>query len=712
MKDSLHRPMPDTNAWPAYNLAWNDNTSGPADVSHLLHRPAGRYGFVKVIDGHLAFADGRRFRIWGQHLCNSGPLPPKHLAPVIARRMAKFGINCVRMHAIDLHWPEGILMRDTECSRSLDPEGLERLDWMIACLKEQGIYVDLNLHVARTFSAADGVKQAESVGWGKPEIYFDQQLILLQKEYARELLHHRNPFTNLRYADEPAVALIEITNENSLTERWRNGDLKDGFTGMKSNWGAVHAVYTGDLNRRWNDWLVNKYSGREAMLAAWAGDAKPDEDPVSGTVCRLNPEDFAGANAKRFHDEALFYSDIERAFFQEMRSYLRDELGAPQLILGNSDHNYSWSSLPVVAANTLLDITDSHFYWQHPDNGTVKNTPMADEPDRSVIAHLSRGAVEGYPHICTEINEPCPNDYAAEFIPVVAAYARLQDWDGIFFYEYLTWKGSYSKAESWSEQKQRTWFDMANNPVKMAQTAFGALMFLRGDAQCAHQTVKREMTLSWLLESIRQAGDREHPYWLPYLPGRTALTHRVRIAELNGSRISPSEGEVIVSQNDIISDTGELVWQTSPDNGRVLIDTPRHQVIIGRAGENATSNCIFRLTTQFAALQLASTDDLPVALTGRLLLAVCARVANTGQTWADDSRTKPADWGHAPVRIEPVEGSVILRGLSAARSVTIYPLDGNGQPGDSIRLAETGEGFFFCIKDCIPTPWYLVQVER
>ena len=712
MKDSLHRPMPDTNVWPAYTLNWSDNTPGPADVSHLLHRPAGQYGFVKVIDGHLAFSDGRRFRIWGQHLCNSGPLPPKHLAPVIARRMAKFGINCVRMHAIDLHWPEGILMRDTECGQSFDAEGLERLDWMIACLKEQGIYVDLNLHVARTFSEADGVRHAESVGWGKPEIYFDPQLIMLQKEYARGLLHHRNPFTNLRYVDEPAVALVEITNENSLTERWRNGDLKGGFTGKKTNWGAVHVAYTEDIDKQWNKWLAKKYSSRDTMTAAWEGDAKPDEDPLYGTVRRLCPDDFAGANAKRFADEASFYTGIERSFFDEMRSYLRTELGVRQLILGNSDHNYGWSSLPVVAANTLLDITDSHFYWQHPDNGTVKNTPMVDEPDRSVIAHLSRGAVEGYPHLCTEVNEPFPNDYAAEFIPIVAAYARLQDWDGIFFYEYLTWSGSYSKAESWTDQRQHSWFDMASNPVKMTQTALGALMFLRGDAQCARQTVTRKMTQAWLLESIRQAGDREHPYWLPYLPGRTALAHRVRIAELNGSQIAPAEGGESISQNDIVSDTGELTWRTSPDGGRVLIDTPRHQIIIGRAGESATSNCIFRLTTPFAALQLASTDNRPVALTGQLLLAIGTRVANTGQTWTDDSRTRPVEWGHAPVRIEPVEGAVVLRGLSNARCVTTYPLDGNGQPGIGIRLAETEEGFLFRTEDCMPTPWYLVRVER
>ncbi len=713
MSGSRHLPMPDTNAWPECTLAWDDNLPGPTEVSHLLHRPAGQYGFVKVVDGHLAFGDGRRFRIWGQHLCRSQPLPPRHLAPVTARRLAKFGVNCARLHAIDHHWPDGILMRDTDCSRSLDGEGLERLDWMVACLKEQGIYVDLNLHVARMFSEADGVKHAESVGWGKPEIYFDLRLKTLLKETSRELLLHRNPFTGLRYIDEPAVALIEITNENNLTERWRCGELKGELTGKKTNWGDIHAAYAADLDKLWNDWLVKKYTWREALSEAWPSDLKPDEDPSTGTVRRLRPQDFATASAGRFQDEAAFYSHIEQSFFREMRSFLRDDLGVRQLILGNSDHNYGWSSLPVVAANTVLDMTDSHFYWQHPDNGAVKNTPMVDEPDRSAIAHLSRGAVEGYPHLCTEVNEPFPNDYAAEFIPVVAAYARLQDWDGVFFYDYLSWREPYHTEATWADQRQYYWFDMANNPVKMAQTALGALMFLRGDAQGAHRTVRRELTTSWMWESIRREGDREHPYWLPHVPGRAALTHRVRIADLNGPRITPAEGEVDVPDGTIVSDTGELTWEAVREDGRVLIDTPRQQAIIGRAGKRSTSNLTVCLESSFAAMQVASLDDRPIASSERLLLVVGARVANTDQSWTDDSRTKLAEWGHAPTRIEPVTGTLTLRGLVGLPQVTAYALDGHGQPiGDGVSMAQTAEGFQFSFADVPAAPWYLLQIDR
>ena len=43
-----------------------DSTS--LDLSFLLDAPAGKHGFVRVRDGHLARGDGARLRLWGIHL--------------------------------------------------------------------------------------------------------------------------------------------------------------------------------------------------------------------------------------------------------------------------------------------------------------------------------------------------------------------------------------------------------------------------------------------------------------------------------------------------------------------------------------------------------------------------------------------------------------------------------------------------------------------
>jgi hypothetical protein len=724
-----HLPMPDTNMWPAFPLNWNDNQPGPTDVSFLLEKPAGASGFIKVVDGHLATGDGRRWRMWGQHFVRGQAVAPSHLAPVIARRLAKFGINCIRLHAMDFHWPDGILRRGTDSSRSLDPEGLARLDWMVACLKEQGIYVDLNLQVARSFSAADGVKVGDTVGWGKPMLYFDEWMISLQKEYARQLLQHCNPFTGTRYVDEPAVALIEITNENWLSLCWQQGELRGQNTGIRGSGGDIHPVFGEDLDRRWNAWLANRYTGQGDLAKAWGEALGEYEDPRLGSVRRLTPESFASAGKARFRDEASFYTHLEQTMFQEVGAYIRGELGARQLILGSADFYPSplSSGLPAAMANTNLDVTDSHYYWQHPVNGMIENSPMVDAADYNSIAHLSRGAVEGFPHICSELNEPFPNDTAEEFIPILAAYACLQDWDGVVLYDYHPWPGPYWRDEAWAENYQHYWFDMADNPVKMPQTALGALMFLRGDAQVARETVARSWPREQALDTIAQGltpaqaierlmrGDPLNlsPYWLPYLPGRLALLHKTRITDLNSAEISPAEGEVLVPEGTVMSDTGELTWETAPQDGRVLIDTSRQQAIIGRAGKRQTTHLGLSLETPFAAIQLASLEDCPIASASRLLLLACARVANTDQTWVDDSRQEPANWGHAPVRIEPVTGLITLRGLVGAARVTVQPLDGSGQAtAEVLPLEEIAAGYLLNLDSLPATPWYLIRVER
>jgi hypothetical protein len=40
----------------------------PVDVSFLLDAPAGKHGFVRIQDGHLATGDGQRIRFWGVNI--------------------------------------------------------------------------------------------------------------------------------------------------------------------------------------------------------------------------------------------------------------------------------------------------------------------------------------------------------------------------------------------------------------------------------------------------------------------------------------------------------------------------------------------------------------------------------------------------------------------------------------------------------------------
>ena len=93
----------------------------------------------------------------------------------------------------------------------------------------------------------------------------------------------------------------------------------------------------------------------------------------------------------------------------------------------------------------------------------------------------------------------------------------------MFWFEY----GGGATAEAWQDGTIHSFFSMANDPVKMAQTAVGALFFLRGDVGAAKQIVEQWLTRERIYESYRfNLPDDTYPFTLQYLPGRLALVHR------------------------------------------------------------------------------------------------------------------------------------------------------------------------------------------
>ncbi len=184
--------------------------SSPADVSFLLEGPAGNHGFIGIRNGHLARADGQRIRFWGVHFTDwsrgSVEIPPKEDMPLWAATLARYGVNLVRLHFLDLHSPRGLIDAARSDSQAFDPQQLDRLDFEIAQLKKHGIYVDLNLNVGRSYKAGDGVRDFATIRWAKGLTLYDPRLIELEKDYARRLLTHVNPYTGAAYRDEPAVA--------------------------------------------------------------------------------------------------------------------------------------------------------------------------------------------------------------------------------------------------------------------------------------------------------------------------------------------------------------------------------------------------------------------------------------------------------------------------------------------------------------------------
>jgi hypothetical protein len=250
-------------------LPWDDATASMTNLSDWLPRPAGKSGPIHAgADGHL-YAGDRRIRFLGVNFCFDANFPTKEDAPKVAARLAKFGINVVRFHHMDMFaYPSGIRTRKAAGTSELDPEALDRLDFLIAELKRRGIYSNLNLLVSRPINAADGLPaDVERVGWKDRHVvgFFDEPALRTQKDYARNLLSHRNPYTGMTYADDPAVAFVEINNENGLVHAWLGRQVD-----------ALPDVFRRDLQRQWNAWLRQRYETTEKLRKAWGTKEEPE----------------------------------------------------------------------------------------------------------------------------------------------------------------------------------------------------------------------------------------------------------------------------------------------------------------------------------------------------------------------------------------------------------------------------------------------------
>ena len=244
-----------------------DSLSSFTDMSFLNPEPAGSLGPVSIEEGHFVDGRGERVRLLGSNLTFAGAFPPKDLAGPMAARMQKFGFNVIRFHHLDMtSAPRGIWLEDFS---GIDPEQVDRLDWLIFQLKERGIYSNINLHVSRTYP---GIPKdtPRAFRYGKGLDNFVPEFIELQKAYAKNLLTHVNPYTGNAYTEEPAVLAVEINNENALTNiSWH--DLR-----------LMPEPFSDILQEKWNAWLRDRYKKTKKLRRRWDQGVEPLGEEMLG----------------------------------------------------------------------------------------------------------------------------------------------------------------------------------------------------------------------------------------------------------------------------------------------------------------------------------------------------------------------------------------------------------------------------------------------
>jgi hypothetical protein len=276
-----------------FQLPWDDASVNLTNLAWMNSRPAGSRGFVVAgADGHL-HAGGQRIRFLGVNFTWRSAAPLKSDADSIARRLARLGINLVRIHLIDADFGGKVIFDRTQPgTRQLDPEMLDRMDYFLARLKENGIYTNFNLLTGRNFHTADGLDPAIGLlGWKEKQTpaMFDPTMIALQKEYARQVLDRVNPYTGIKYTEEPALAFVEVVNEHGLIHAWHGGQMD-----------VLPAVFSNQVRVKWNQHLAAVYGSHSALRDAWTLTTPPGDQMLrnrdfTAGLSGWNVEQHAGA---------------------------------------------------------------------------------------------------------------------------------------------------------------------------------------------------------------------------------------------------------------------------------------------------------------------------------------------------------------------------------------------------------------------------------
>jgi hypothetical protein len=683
-----------------------DGPGNVTNMSHLLDAPAGKDGFVRIENGHFV-TDAGRIRLNGTNLTGSANFPSHEQADLLAARLARFGINCVRLHYMDANYSNfmqgeehGIFTNDSTTQRNLDPAQIDRLDYMIAQFKMKGIYVDINLHVARKMDERDGfpgIDQRPSLDKGVDN--FEPRMVALQKEYAKKLLTHVNPYTKLAYTDDPCVALVEINNENALFNQYFGGSID-----------KLPEPYSLELQKQWNSWIHKNYQSAGQLSKAWGLQMDSIAKDFSNKTIPLVKRDAAYSPVRR--DFYRFIYQVEKEYWTGMYTYLKKELKVKPVISGTQLRYTS----PFLQAD--LDYIDIHSYWCHPSpvnpEWEIGNVSMVNSLKN--ISEMAAQRISNKPFTVSEYNHPFPNQYGAEGQPMLRAYGSMQEWDGVFEY-------TYNHRLDFEPQAMNYFFDMLSRTDVLAHMPACAAIYLRGDVLPAKESLVTKINHAAYFDSLAIARKvRAGIENAGYDPG-ICLIHKtaVELTEDPVKQTTP-DSKIPDNQKIITSDTGELTWNMEKENaGYWTVNTANTKLFSGFPDGRSidlggVEINIGKTRLGWATLSLVSKNATGFGSSGKpadILLTATGIVENKGMVVekSSDTKIRLTNWGTGPVLAEGIPAVIKLPSIAA--KTKCFALDPHGDRKSEVAVTKFGEGGCqISIKPDYQTVWYEIVIAE
>ena len=694
--------MPKYIPFPAYH------DLAPLDISYVFaeEKPAGKHGFLQCKGDNFYFEDGTLVRFWGTNLNAGACFPDKDYAPKLAKRIAAYGCNIVRFHQMDSEFTTPNIYQMTKGqrlvnTRTLCDESMDRLDYLIYCLKEQGIYVYMDNMAMRKFKQADGVESSLQLrDRAAPYCLFNRKLIALQKEYMDQLWNHVNPYTGLAYKDDPVIVLTDVCNEVDLF---------------------------GCFNQRI---AVEPYVTEfRELYRAWCKENAPHEDV-----------DNADLNSLANETLNTFKYKVCQDYYTEMFDYLH-ELGVKIPMCGI---NFSWKDHQRKAAQRIGDFADSHLNLRYmrwnPGEKFSRDIGLHEQKDWGAIRSVNRRHF-GKPFFNSEWDVTFPNKYRTESSIVMAATGLLQNWSGYTihtyaytnFLQYMHILGKELNAEAIGNTGYREGiFSTWNDPAKFGMFYHASLMTRRGDVQPGKNKITISVKdLEIPKEGVKPVKDLSKIGTEP-VSGLTLSNKKAFLAAAEMSQIGTDYwGDyentvdeytplVDLSKGEVCSDTGELYRSWEKKYG--VVDTPMTKAVYGRLGQNGKlelQDMTVTCDNDYAVIALSSLNNQQdITQSDSMLLTAVGEVTNTDMQWEEGVFPKDGfgpycemkDFGKPPIICQVIEAQIAIR--TQRRDLSIWSIGPEGTFVGNVPIKyEDGYAKFTIGSIKNASIYYLIQAE-
>ena len=638
--------------WIRLNTSRTIKPGSPLDFSGMLDAPAGKYGRVVVApDGHFTFekAPEKRIRFIGVNLCNRAQFLSHKESDELAERLARHGYNAIRLH----HHDNLLVKKEAPDSLTIDPEMLDRLEYLFAACRKRGIYITTDVFVSRRLKAGDNIPEWVPNGKGyqmKALLPISRAAMENWKEFARRWLGHRNPYTGMTWAEDPALYIVSFTNENNL------------YAKLSAEPGIAE-----QYRRRYPQWLARHHPGEKP------GNTRPTD--------------------RRFQE---FLYTLQHESILEQAKFLKEELGLKALRTDLNLHN----KIPLALSREELDTVDDHKYQDHPRfpinpwklPGLYHQRSSISDLGNEVPEQLFAARLFGKPFSITEYKFCVPNQFRSEGGPLIGGYAALQNWDALFQF---AWSHN---DRSIRQDTPISTFDFANEPLAQLSDRLVMLLFRRGDVSPSKERFawnvpknfwNSNMPLEYPLDFSRLGliagvgtvvGDRQVPgvqvISSSEAEGKSPLPNR-KIQALRQTLLRTGVAE---------SSTGEL--RLNSRKNTLAIQTPRTLSATLASGNLTAGALTVRGVKSPSTISVSSLDQQPVARSRKLLLFHLTDVLDSGTTFKGEKRQYLLKWGKLPhlVRRTPAKVSLKLDG-EATPKVEALRLDGTvcGEVKSSFR---------------------------